>query len=82
MRRILLFTALLSFGGAMNVNADTDSCFELVWSDEFNAPGAPDPKKWNYDEGFIRNKEAQYYTNNRRKNARVADGNLIIEAHK
>ena len=31
---------------------------------------------------MIRNNESQYYTENRRENARVEDGKLIIEAHK
>lgn len=29
----------------------------LVWSDEFDYEGLPDPSKWDYEEGFIRNKE-------------------------
>ena len=56
--------------------------WKLVWADEFNVPGAPDPKKWIYEEGFVRNNEAQYYTKNRRENARVEGGKLIIEARK
>ena len=56
--------------------------WKLVWTDEFNNPGLPDPAKWNYEEGFIRNNEAQYYTRGRSENARVEDGMLIIEARK
>ncbi|MBM4025318.1 MAG: glycoside hydrolase family 16 protein [Planctomycetes bacterium] len=55
---------------------------KLVWSDEFNTPGLPDPAKWDYETGFIRNNEQQYYTRERRENARVEDGCLIIEARK
>lgn len=55
--------------------------YELVWSDEFNYKGKPDPAKWGYDYGFIANQEKQYYTDSL-KNARVEDGHLIIEAHK
>lgn len=61
---------------------------KLVWSDEFDKPGVPDPAKWNYDLGngcpnvcYWGNNELQYYTNDA-KNVRVEDGNLIIEAHK
>ncbi|MDQ1090532.1 beta-glucanase (GH16 family) [Siphonobacter sp. SORGH_AS 1065] len=54
----------------------------LVWSDEFNYQGLPDPKKWNYEEGFVRNKEPQYYTKERLQNIRVENGTLIIEARK
>jgi len=56
--------------------------WKLVWSDEFERPGPPDPAKWNYEEGFIRNNEAQYYTRGRPENARVENGMLIIEARK
>jgi beta-glucanase (GH16 family) len=52
---------------------------KLVWSDEFNKNGLPDPKKWDYELGYIRNKELQYYTS-RKENTRVENGNLIIEA--
>ena len=60
--------------------------YELVWSDEFDTPGLPDPALWNYEmdrnaEGWW-NSEAQYYSGPRAKNARVEDGVLIIEAHK
>lgn len=55
--------------------------WKLVWSDEFSEDGAPDPEKWDYEVGFIRNNESQYYTKDRRKNARVEDGHLIIESH-
>ena len=53
--------------------------WKLAWSDEFDKPGQPDPAKWNFEEGFIRNNERQYY---RRENARVENGMLIIEARK
>ena len=53
---------------------------KLVWSDEFNYTGLPDPKKWAYETGYIRNKELQYYTSGRKENARVENGSLIIEA--
>lgn len=54
----------------------------LVWSDEFTTNGLPDPSKWNYEEGFLRNREAQYYTRANPSNARVENGLLIIEARK
>jgi beta-glucanase (GH16 family) len=54
----------------------------LVWSDEFDQDGTPDPKKWGYEEGFVRNGEKQYYTRERRENVRVENGNLVIEARK
>jgi beta-glucanase (GH16 family) len=58
--------------------------WQMVWQDEFNYSGAPDPNKWGYDVGAggWGNGEAQYYTNNRRENARVENGNLVIEARR
>jgi beta-glucanase (GH16 family) len=54
--------------------------WELVWEDNFDVAGLPNQKIWSYEEGYIRNKEAQYYTKERSENARVENGNLIIEA--
>jgi beta-glucanase (GH16 family) len=56
----------------------------LVWSDEFDYSGLPDPVRWGYDEGGHGwgNNELQYYTRNRTQNARVENGVLIIEAVK
>lgn len=55
--------------------------YELVWQDEFNYRGKPDPEKWNFENGFIRNLEKQYYTS-RRKNAKVKNGKLFLTARK
>lgn len=59
-----------------------DPEWKLFWGDEFNYKGLPDSKKWSYEEGFIRNQEAQYYTKERKENARVEDGVLVIESRK
>ena len=56
--------------------------WKLVWSDEFKKDGLPNAKKWAYEVGFIRNREAQYYTKARKDNARVEKGMLIIESRK
>lgn len=68
------------------VKSDTgiriDEGWKLVWCDEFEYEGLPDPAKWDYEEGFVRNKEMQYYTRAREKNARVDDGLLMIEGRK
>ncbi|UZD22252.1 glycoside hydrolase family 16 protein [Algoriphagus halophytocola] len=54
----------------------------LLWSDEFNTEGLPDPNHWNYDVGDHGwgNEELEYYTQNDLKNARIERGILIIEA--
>jgi beta-glucanase (GH16 family) len=70
---LLLLLAAAPAGGAD---------WKLVWSDEFDKPGLPDPEKWGYETGFVRNNEAQYYTRQVKENARVEDGMLVIEARK
>ena len=64
------------------VTAISEREYKLVWSDEFNYHGRPDPKKWDYEVGLVRNKEPQFYTKDRRDNARVEGGYLVIEAWK
>lgn len=56
--------------------------WELVWSDEFDYEGEPDPEKWGYDVGGSGwgNNELQYYTAG--DNAVVTDGCLVIQARK
>ena len=58
--------------------------YKLVWADEFSKDpdGLPDPTKWGYEEGFVRNNESQYYTKARLENSRVEKGALIIEGRK
>ena len=51
----------------------------LVWSDEFNRDGRPDSTSWNFERGFVRNHEAQWY---QEQNAWQEDGLLIIEARR
>jgi len=53
----------------------------LVFSDEFDTPGSPDPARWNHEIGYIANDEKQYYTS-RPDNARVEGGTLVIEARR
>jgi len=57
----------------------SDNDYELVWSDEFDIDGVPDPGKWGYEQGFVRNRELQWY---QPENATCKDGLLIIEARK
>jgi beta-glucanase (GH16 family) len=56
--------------------------WQLVWSDEFNGSGLPDRAKWNYEVGYVRNNEKQYYTYARSANSRMENGNLVIEGRK
>ena len=61
-----------------NIKAET---WQLVWNDEFEKESI-DNARWNlvHSGGGFGNNELQYYTN-RDKNARVENGNLVIEAH-
>jgi hypothetical protein len=63
------------------LQAQYNQQLKLAWSEEFNYEGLPDPAVWDYETGYIRNHEAQYYTRNK-KNAYVSNGCLVITAHK
>ncbi len=54
----------------------------LVWADEFNNNGLPDPAKWSYEEGFVRGIDNQIYTKGRIQNAAVGNGFLTITGKK
>jgi beta-glucanase (GH16 family) len=62
----------------------TPAGWKLVWHDEFDRPGLPDPSRWSYDVGGHGwgNHELQFYTEGRRENARVENGRLIIVARR
>ncbi len=79
MKRRLLFAIGILLLAASGARAGE---WKLVWSDEFNYGGLPDKTKWNYEEGFVRNHEIQYYTRKRLENARVENGMLILECRK
>ncbi|MGB9109883.1 MAG: glycoside hydrolase family 16 protein, partial [Telluria sp.] len=60
--------------------------YKLVWADEFDKPGLPDPRKWDYDTSMNKtgwaNDELQYYAKGRLETTRVANGKLLITARK
>ncbi len=55
--------------------------WQLLWSDEFNKGTQPNPEKWTYGEGYLRDDAKSYYTL-RPKNVRLEYGCLVLEAHK
>lgn len=71
--------------GGQTISASTlvtvTVAISLVWSDEFETAGAPNPSKWGYDlgAGGWGNSELQHYTN-RLDNASVSNGTLKIIA--
>lgn len=59
--------------------AEAKDDYKLVWAEEFNENGKPNAKNWNYEEGFVRNEEKQWYQED---NAWCENGLLIIEGRK
>lgn len=81
---LLVFTKTSLFGQIDPYEPDPNPPTEipgysLVWSDEFNYEGNPDPSVWNYEEGFVRNQEHQWYQID---NANCKNGTLQIEGRK
>jgi len=60
--------------------------YRLVWADEFDVDGLPDPARWAHDTGRNKegwhNHERQYYSGPRAENAVVRSGVLVITARK
>lgn len=92
MKKVFVFTALTIAGLAFyGCPPETEEELKLVWSDEFNYSGIPDPSKWSYDVGDgcnlpcgcgWGNLESQYYTEQDTNNAYVSNGHLVIQAKK
>ena len=79
LRGAFLAAALLPWLPAPSAEAGSGGDYELVWADEFNEDGKPDPSDWTYEHGFVRNEELQWY---QRGNAFVEDGLLVIEGRR
>lgn len=79
----LMRITILLFFLFSTVAAKAQNYIELVWSDEFDVNGAPNPVNWGYDLGANGwgNNEIQNYTSSS-NNVRVENGFLIIEAKK
>lgn len=75
----LLLAAALPLTAEETVDPPRDESWELVWSDEFDRDGPPDPDNWNFEHGFERNEELQWYQPD---NAFCKDGLLVIEARR
>jgi beta-glucanase (GH16 family) len=68
-----------TLGQSVSEPAESFDGYELVWSDEFNIDGPPSSENWNYERGFVRNEELQWY---QEENAVCHNGLLVIEARK
>ncbi|MBZ5496350.1 MAG: glycoside hydrolase family 16 protein [Acidobacteriia bacterium] len=71
--------AVVAQGAAAPGPAPAYPGYTLVWSEEFDRDGEPDPANWTYETGFVRNQELQWYQPG---NARVENGMLIIEGRR
>jgi beta-glucanase (GH16 family) len=83
-RWIWVWPAFLSLVPALLVSAAGPAFaaadeWKLVWNDEFDKDGPPDRANWDYEHGFVRNNELQWY---QPENATCKNGLLIIEARK
>jgi len=75
--KILGLLGLLSLASLQNLQAQVVEGYHLVWNDEFDHGDTPDTTKWQFEEGYKRNHEWQYY---QKDNARIHDGILTITA--
>jgi beta-glucanase (GH16 family) len=76
----LAFGTALALGATSRGMKDRSTAqYKLVWSDEFNKDGPPDPNDWVFERGFVRNEELQWY---QPENASCKDGVLVIEARR
>lgn len=73
-RTILLLLLMLSCRSATAAEE-----YKLIWADEFDVDGPPDPVNWTFEHGFVRNQELQWY---QAGNARCEGGLLVIEARR
>jgi beta-glucanase (GH16 family) len=95
MKRVLKFFLTISFLALITVGCDSNNEPEetytnIVWQDEFEQDGSPDPELWSYDIGTGEeifgqpgwgNNEQQYYTD-RSDNIKIEDGMLQITARR
>ena len=65
-----------SYADNLSLVYESESAYTAIWSDEFDGVGPPDANKWNFEEGFVRNEELQWYQS---ENAFQEDGHLFIE---
>jgi len=79
---LIIVLSFLAFGCNPAAQKRESPDWKLVWSDEFDRNGAPDPGKWKPETGMLRNAELQYYTGIRNANVRVENGMLVLEARK
>lgn len=80
--RLALAGALLLWSYPFAAGSPLEQSWQLVWSDEFNEDGLPNAQWWDFERGYVRNNELQYYTTKRLENCRQENGTLVIEARR
>ena len=78
-RTLAAFAPLLACLLLLSATGCATHGYKLVWHDEFNHNGPPNPANWNYEHGFARNHEWQWY---QPENAVCTNGLLVIEARR
>jgi len=82
---ISFFSITLALGTTINPYTPDSSQpkeisgMKLVFNEEFNYEGSPNPEIWSFENGFKRNNELQWYQS---KNAICKNGSLLIEGKK
>lgn len=84
---IFLFISLILISCDLDETQEVVTRNNLVWADEFDQEGAPNPQNWNYEIGNGAaqgipgwgNNELQYYTD-RPENVKVENGVLVLTA--
>jgi beta-glucanase (GH16 family) len=78
------FAACVAVAVVAAAQAPEPAGWTLVWADEFDNDGLPDPARWTQEAGAHGwgNRELQFYTRARQDNARVEGGRLVIEARR
>jgi len=82
MRWRIVVLILLSLGCTKEEadNPVEERGWDLLWADEFEDAGLPDDEYWSFETGYVRNNEAQYYTDSRLENCKVEGGFLHLTA--
>ncbi|GAB4055765.1 glycoside hydrolase family 16 protein [Spirosoma litoris] len=76
---VLTIATLNGFGQSAQSSTHSDKDWKLVWADEFETAGPPNPENWKFETGFVRNHEIQWYQPD---NAHCENGFLIIEGRR
>lgn len=83
-RKAYLLVLVFALAAALLPISSANAAYNLVWSDEFNGTSI-DSNNWSFEvgtgSGGWGNNELEYYTS-RSENARIENGNLVIEARK